>query len=121
MVSIMRRSISFLRTSLALTSSLSARSLTVMPSASVMSLVIGGGASWTNGADGRSSRRGPPRGRGGGGRKGGRGGRRGRLNGDLGVRLRGFNRRGRSLDRRFRGDGLDLGSFDGHLFDGLRY
>ena len=45
MVIIIRRSISFFRTSLALTSSLSARSLTVMPSASVMSLVIGGGAS----------------------------------------------------------------------------
>ncbi len=43
MVIIMRRSISFFRTSFALTSSLSARSATVMPSASVMVRVTGGG------------------------------------------------------------------------------
>ena len=45
MVIIIRRSISFFRTSFTLTSSLSARSLTVMPSARVISLVMGGGAS----------------------------------------------------------------------------
>ena len=49
MVIIMRRSISFFRTSLALTSSLAARSATVMPSASVIVRVTGGGA---DGADG---------------------------------------------------------------------
>jgi hypothetical protein len=45
MVIIMRRSINFFMTSFALTSSLSARSFTVMPSASVISLVMGGNAS----------------------------------------------------------------------------
>ena len=44
MVIIMRRSISFFRTSFALTSSLVARSATVMPSASVIVRVTGGGA-----------------------------------------------------------------------------
>ena len=43
-VIIMRRSISFLRMSLALTSSFVARSATVIPSASVMVRVTGGGA-----------------------------------------------------------------------------
>ena len=75
MVIIIRRSISFFSTSLAFTSSLSARSLTVIPSASVMSLVIGGGASAAADIDGRSSRRVVVRGvRGPIGRIGGRGG-----------------------------------------------
>ncbi len=43
MVIINRFSISFLRTSLALTSSFSAKSLTVIPSANVIVRVIGGG------------------------------------------------------------------------------
>jgi hypothetical protein len=63
-VIIMRRSRIFFIRSLTFTSSLSARSFTVMPSASVMSLVIGGGASSITGATGRSSRRPPVRGRG---------------------------------------------------------
>ena len=53
MVIIFPFSISFFRTSFTLASSLSARSLTVMPSASVMALVMGGGASGA-GADARS-------------------------------------------------------------------
>ena len=44
MVIIMRRSINFFRMSLALTSSFVARSATVMPSASVIVRVTGGGA-----------------------------------------------------------------------------
>ena len=50
-VIIIRRSISFLSTSLTRTSSLSERSLTVMPSASVMLRVIGGGPAGTCGID----------------------------------------------------------------------
>ena len=61
MVIIMRFSRSFFSTSFARTSSLSARSLTVMPSASVMLRVMGGGAAAAAGIDGRDgrSRRGP--------------------------------------------------------------
>ena len=59
MVIIMRRISSLARTSFTRTSSLSARSLTVMPSASVIVRVIGGGAAGAEGiegADGRSRR-----------------------------------------------------------------
>ena len=74
MVIISRFSISFLRTSFAFTSSLVARSATVMPSARVIVRVTGGGAADIGmGACMRGcSRRGPddrgPEGRGGGGR-----------------------------------------------------
>ena len=50
MVIIFPCSISFFRTSFTLASSLSARSFTVMPSASVMALVTGGGAMATGAA-----------------------------------------------------------------------
>ena len=111
-VIIMRRSISFLSTSLTLTSSLSARSLTVMPSASVMSLVIGGGASCGDMPTGRSSRRGPVRGRGPdgpgrhrprrhAGRRAGRAGRR-RTNRLRGQRTRAAERRARGRRHRTR-------------------
>ena len=67
MVIINRRSISFFRTSFARRSSFSARSLTVMPSASEIVRVIGGGGAGVNGVDGRGARRFlPPGGRGGG-------------------------------------------------------
>ena len=61
MVIIIRRSISFFMTSFAFTSSLVARSATVMPSASVMVRVTGGGADGADGMLGRGpeSRR-PP-------------------------------------------------------------
>ena len=73
MVIIIRLSINFFRTSFALTSSFSARSETVIPSASVIVRVTGGGGALLGtGACGRGSRRGPdergPDGRGGGGR-----------------------------------------------------
>ena len=73
MVIIIRLSISFFSTSFAFTSSLAARSETVIPSASVMVRVTGGGGVvCICGACGRGSRRGPddrgPEGRGGGGR-----------------------------------------------------
>ena len=73
MVIIIRLSINFFRTSFAFTSSLSARSETVIPSASVMVRVTGGGGALVGvGACTRGSRRGPdergPDGRGGGGR-----------------------------------------------------
>ncbi len=73
MVTIIRRSISFFITSFAFTSSLVARSATVMPSASVMVRVTGGGADGAGAMLGRGpeSRRPPDRGadgRGGGGR-----------------------------------------------------
>ena len=72
-VTIIRFSINFFMTSFAFTSSFSARSETVMPSASVMVRVTGGGGVlFIVGACGRGSRRGPdergPDGRGGGGR-----------------------------------------------------
>ena len=57
MVIIMRFINSFASTSFTRTSSLSARSFTVMPSASVIVRVIGGGAAgadWALGAEGRS-------------------------------------------------------------------
>ena len=67
MVIINRRSMSFLRTSLARSSSFSARSLTVMPSASEIVRVIGGGGAGVKGVDWRCGRRFlPPGGRGGG-------------------------------------------------------
>ena len=71
MVIILPCSSSFLSTSLTRASSLSARSLTVMPSASVMFFVIGGGvdgASEPRGCSGRAVCRRPPPGRGAGGR-----------------------------------------------------
>jgi hypothetical protein len=75
-VIMMRLSSSFLRTSLVRTSSLSARSLTVIPSASVIERVIGGGSAGIAGIGterGASRRRGPPAGLGGiGGRGAGR-------------------------------------------------
>ena len=72
MVIILPCSSSFLRTSLTRASSLSARSLTVMPSASVMFLVMGGGAVGAiepRGCSGRAVWRRPPPGRGAGGRQ----------------------------------------------------
>jgi hypothetical protein len=51
-VIISRRSISFLRTSFALTSSFAARSATVMPSARVIVRVTGGGAAGAGAATG---------------------------------------------------------------------
>ena len=56
MVIIMRRISSLARTSFTRTSSLSARSFTVMPSASVMVRVIGGGAEGAEGIDGDDGR-----------------------------------------------------------------
>jgi hypothetical protein len=55
MVIIIRRSMSFLRTSLAFTSSLAARSATVIPSASVIVRVTGGGADGALGMGGRGA------------------------------------------------------------------
>ena len=56
MVIIMRFINSLARTSFTRTSSLSARSFTVMPSASVMVRVIGGGAAGADGIDGADGR-----------------------------------------------------------------
>ena len=72
MVIILPCSSSFLSTSFTRASSLSARSLTVMPSASVMFLVMGGGAVGAiepRGCSGRAVCRRPPLGRGAGGRQ----------------------------------------------------
>ena len=67
MVIIIRRSMSFFNTSFARNSSLSARSLTVIPSASEIVRVTGGGGAGVYGVEGRGGRRfRPPGGRGGG-------------------------------------------------------